>query len=385
MRLNFICRASKMKKDGLCPLELSIIAGTQRRVISLERHVKHSHFNSKKQKVRGDIAANQFMETVKTRFQAIETDMIQRNIPVTADYLVDVFYNGFKDANPTILTIFDKHNVESKAKAENGVITKDTYRRYLVTRKYLHQFMATKLNIRDIQVKDITPAFVDQFYVYLCGFMDRNTANHKMKQLKKILKIAQEEGYIHSMPFKVKLVTEILQYEPLTVEEIRTIRQKHLSTPRMEQIRDVFVFACYTGLAFTDLKSLRKKDLHIDENGKEWIIKARQKTKVISHIPLLPIAKEILERYNYKLPMLSNQKYNAYLKELADCCGINKTLHSHLARHTFATILLNCGVDIVTVSKILGHSNSRITEKTYAKMMPETIMERVTAVSDQLI
>ena len=123
----------------------------------------------------------------------------------------------------------------------------------------------------------------------------------------------------------------------------------------------------------------------IDEDGKEWIVKPRQKTKIISHIPLLPIAKELWEKYDYKLPVLTNQKYNSYLKELADVCGINKNFHSHLARHTFATILLNNGVDMVSVSKILGHSNSRITEKTYAQMMPETIMKRVIEVADQLV
>ena len=205
--------------------------------------------------------------------------------------------------------------------------------------------------------------------------MAKNTAIHKMKTLKKILKIAVEEGYIRTMPVKLKLKADPLIYEPLTVEEIRRIRQKEFKTKRMEQVRDCFVFACYSGLAFTDLKNLSERDLLVDESGKEWIIKPRQKTKIISHIPLLPVAKEIWEKYNYQLPIPSNQKYNAYLHEIGAVCGINKNLHSHLARHTFATILLNSGVDLVSVSKILGHSNSRITEKVYAKMMPETIMK----------
>ncbi|MCQ2346146.1 MAG: site-specific integrase [Paludibacteraceae bacterium] len=385
MYLNFMCRASKRRKDGLCPLELSVRVGEQRKIITLGRNINPADFNSKRQRVRRDEESNKFIEAVTSRFRATESEMLARNIPMTVDNVIDIFYNGIQEASVSLLTLFDKHNVESKAKADHGIIAKDTYRRYLVTRKYLKKFMTTKLKIKDILVKDITPAFVEQFYVYLNGYMDRNTANHKMKQLKKILKIAQEEGYLHSMPFKVKLVNETLQYEPLTVEEIRSIRQKEFPTDRLTQVRDVFVFACYTGLAFTDLSTLTKKDLHVDENGKEWIIKARQKTKVVSHIPLLPVAKEIWEQYRYRLPMLSNQKYNSYLKEIADSCGIKKELHSHLARHTFATILLNSGVDMVSVSKILGHSTSRITEKTYAQMMPGTIMDRVTAVADQLV
>jgi integrase len=197
--------------------------------------------------------------------------------------------------------------------------------------------------------------------------------------------MAVEDGYIRAMPFKLKLTSDPLLYEPLTIAEIRQLRQKHLDIERIAQIRDIFVFACYTGLAFTDLKNLSKNDLMIDECGREWIIKPRQKTKIISHIPLLPVAKEIWEKYDYMLPLPENQKYNAYLKEIGDVCGIKKKLHSHLARHTFATILLNSGVDLVSVSKILGHSNSRITEKTYAKMMPETIMKRVVEVADQLM
>ena len=246
-------------------------------------------------------------------------------------------------------------------------------------------FLRVKLHRGDILLVDITPAMIEQFYIYLNGLMAKNTAIHKMKVIKKILKIAMEEGYIRAMPFKVKLVKDTLQYTPLSVDELRTIRSRQFETARMAQVRDVFIFACYSGLAFTDLKNLTKDDMLIDEDGKEWIVKPRQKTKIISHIPLLPIAKELWEKYDYKLPVLTNQKYNSYLKELADVCGINKNLHSHLARHTFATILLNNGVDMVSVSKILGHSNSRITEKTYAQMMPETIMKRVIEVADQLV
>ena len=147
----------------------------------------------------------------------------------------------------------------------------------------------------------------------------------------------------------------------------------------------MFIFECYTGLAFTDMVNLRSENNVVDTKGNEWIIKSRQKTKIQSTIPLLPIAKEILMKYQDELPTLTNQKYNGYLKELGDICGIKKNLHSHLARRTFATILLNSGVDMVSVSKILGHANSRITEKVYAKMLPETIMKKVMNVQAKLI
>lgn len=385
MYISFFCRPSKQLQNGLSPIEVSVTIGKERRVIRLPKYVRAEDFNVKKQRVKRNEVLNRYLDAVKVKFTQIETEMLKRNMPITTRTVIDVFQNGFADTNITFLSLFDKHNEDAKMRSKRGLISPVTYQKYLLTRKMFADFLRTKLHRGDILLVDITPAMIEQFYIYLNGLMAKNTAIHKMKVIKKILKIAMEEGYIRAMPFKVKLVKDTLQYTPLSVDELRTIRSRQFETARMAQVRDVFIFACYSGLAFTDLKNLTKDDMLIDEDGKEWIVKPRQKTKIISHIPLLPIAKELWEKYDYKLPVLTNQKYNSYLKELADVCGINKNLHSHLARHTFATILLNSGVDMVSVSKILGHSNSRITEKTYAQMMPETIMKRVIEVADQLV
>ena len=385
MYISFFCRPSKQLQNGLSPIEVSVTIGKERRVIRLPKYVRAEDFNVKKQRVKRNEVLNRYLDAVKVKFTQIETEMLKRNMPITTRTVIDVFQNGFADTNVTFLSLFDKHNEDAKTRSKRGLISPVTYQKYLLTRKMFADFLRTKLHRGDILLVDITPAMIEQFYIYLNGLMAKNTAIHKMKVIKKILKIAMEEGYIRAMPFKVKLVKDTLQYTPLSVDELRTIRSRQFETARMAQVRDVFIFACYSGLAFTDLKNLTKDDMLIDEDGKEWIVKQRQKTKIISHIPLLPIAKELWEKYDYKLPVLTNQKYNSYLKELADVCGINKNLHSHLARHTFATILLNNGVDMVSVSKILGHSNSRITEKTYAQMMPETIMKRVIEVADQLV
>lgn len=385
MYISFFCRPSKQLQNGLSPIEVSVTIGKERRVIRLPKYVKAEDFNVKKQRVKRNEVLNNYLDAVKVKFTQIETEMLKRNMPITTRTIIDVFQNGFADTNITFLSLFDKHNEDAKTRAKRGLISPVTYQKYLLTRKMFADFLRVKLHRGDILLVDITPAMIEQFYIYLNGLMAKNTAIHKMKVIKKILKIAMEEGYIRAMPFKIKLVKDTLQYTPLSVDELRTIRSRQFETTRMAQVRDVFIFACYSGLAFTDLKNLTKEDMLVDEDGKEWIIKPRQKTKIVSHIPLLPIAKELWEKYDYKLPVLTNQKYNSYLKELADVCGINKNLHSHLARHTFATILLNSGVDMVSVSKILGHSNSRITEKTYAQMMPETIMKRVSEVADQLV
>ena len=380
-----MCRPSKQLLNGLSPIEVSVTIGKERRIIRLPKYVKAEDFNVKKQRVRRNEVINRYLDAVKVKFTQIETEMLKRNLPITTKTIIDVFQNGFADTNITFLSLFDKHNEDAKTRANRGLISLVTYQKYLLTRKMFADFLRTKLHRGDILLVDVTPTMIEQFYIYLNGLMAKNTAIHKMKIIKKILKIAMEDGFIRAMPFKIKLAKDILQYTPLSIDELRTIRGRQFATVRMTQVRDVFIFACYSGLAFTDLKNLTKEDILIDEDGKEWIIKPRHKTKIISHIPLLPIAKEIWEKYDYKLPVLTNQKYNSYLKELADVCGINKNLHSHLARHTFATILLNSGVDMVSVSKILGHSNSRITESTYAQMMPETIMKRVSEVADQIV
>ena len=384
MVINFVCRASKAKKDGLSPLELSIIINGKRKYITLDRNVKVANFDSKKQKVKGDAAINEYTVALKVKCYGIETEMMKNGMDVTMDSFVDVFKNGFKANTITILQLFRERNELFGKKIANGVVTGSTLEKYKVTMDYVAAYIKT-LKKDDIMVKEITPMFIEDFFVYLVGLMSNNTAIQKMKHLKKILRMAVEEGYISVSPFKMTLKNEQKEVNPLTLDELRKIKNKNISLPRLAKVRDMFIFECYTGLAFTDMVNLRSENNVVDTKGNEWIIKSRQKTKIQSTIPLLPIAKEILMKYQDELPTLTNQKYNGYLKELGDICGIKKNLHSHLARRTVATILLNSGVDMVSVSKILGHANSRITEKVYAKMLPETIMKKVMNVQAKLI
>ena len=214
--------------------------------------------------------------------------------------------------------------------------------------------------------------------------MSNNTAIQKMKQVKRVLRFAVDEGFIKVSPFKIVLKKEKNVVQPLTIKEVNAIRKKKIDIERLAKIRDLFIFECYSGLAFSDLMSLNENDFHVDESGHKWIIKKRHKTNVVATIPLLPIALEILEKYDYKLPHMSNVKYNSYLKELGDICKIKKKLHSHLARHTWATILLNNGMNMVSVSRCMGHSNSKITESVYAKILPDKLFEEVKKVNDKL-
>ena len=384
MKVNFVIRQTKKKIDGCVPIEMTICVKGKRRYVSTGREVKPSDFNSKTQTVKGDKELNEFLKALKIRLYSIETTLMSKDVNISIDTVLDVFRNGEQERTMTFLQLFEIHNCNVGKRVKQKLITPTTLSKYEVTKDYVTRYIKTELKKDDILVKDITPSFIDNLFVFLLEFMSNNTAIQKMKQVKRVIRFAVDEGYIRVSPYKITLKKEKKEVQPLTIKEVNTIRKKKIDIKRLAQIRDLFIFECYTGLAFTDLMSLNDNDFHIDESGNKWIIKKRHKTNVVATIPLLPIALEILDKYNYKLPHMSNVKYNAYLKEIGDICGIKKSLHSHLARHTWATILLNAGMDMVSVSKCLGHSNSKITESTYAKVLPDKLFEKAKKVNEVL-
>lgn len=370
MNICFICRASKARKDGLSPVELSVTINGDRSIIALDRRCKANAFNAKTQKVRGDKALNDYLDAVRTKCYQIETEILKKGIDLTVSNFVDVYKNGHKDTM-TLLSLFDRHNEEERKKMLNGIVVEKTWKRYVNTRERLHTYLHT-LGKADIQLCDVTNAFCEGFHTYCLSKLKVGTANKNMKQLKKILCIAVDEGYIRVNPFKVKLQQEKLDYYPLTPEEVNRILTKRIENERLDKVRDLFMFQCHTGLAYCDMASLTKDDI---KNG--MIVKKRQKTDVKSTIPILDVTQRILEKYDYQLPVLSNQKYNSYLTEIKDICGIDKKITSHLARHTMATILLNKGINPDIIAKILGHSNSRVTLKIYAQMLDTTVKDNM--------
>lgn len=381
MTITFVCRSAKVsKKDGLTPLELYIIIDGKRRFVSLNRKIDPKLFNAKKQIVRGDTHTNEYIEAVRMKCYALETEMLKRGLLLTVDTFVYAFRHGIRQNSISVYGLFDKFMEKQLEKKDVGLITQAIYVKYRCTIRYCKEAMQT-----DKMLSDLTTSDMEDIYKYMLRKMSNNSAICYMRKLKTILIYAIREGYISTNPITFKFHKDKVEKEPLTIEEVRSIRTKELGSKRIENIRDLFILQCYTGLAFRDMSSLSKKDIKIDKDGKEWIVKQRIKTGVSAFIPILPVVKEILVKYNYHLPTLTNQKYNSYLKEIQEVCGIKKTLHSHLARHTCGTLLLNAGVDMLTVSKVLGHSSTKTTEAVYAKLLPETIMRRVEEVSDKLI
>lgn len=380
MTINFVCRQSKSGKDGLSPLELYVIINGKRRYVSLNRRINPKLFNPKKQSVRGDNQANEYIGAIKMKCYSLQTEMLKRGLLFTADTFVYAFKYGIKQNSISVYALFDEFMARQQEKRKVGLITQAIYVKYRCTIRYCKEAMKT-----DKMLNELTTSDMEDIYTYMLGRMANNSAICYMRKLKTMLIYAIREGYLSQNPITFKFHKDKVKTEPLTIEEVRRIRTKVLGSKSMENVRDLFIFQCYTGMAYRDMASLTQNDIKVDKDGKEWILKERVKTGVSAFIPVLPPVKEILVKHQYLLPTLSNQKYNSYLKEIQDVCGIEKTLHSHLARHTCGTLLLNAGVDMLTVSKVLGHSSTKTTEAVYAKLLPSTIMQRVEAISDKLL
>lgn len=370
MRLNFVVRKSKIGSKGTAPLELSVIINGERKILTLKHRVNPKSWNATRQRVKGDNLINEYIEAISTKFFSIEIEMIKRNVPVTLESVLEVFHNGWKSDTTMFCEYYEKFVKEYASTRDSSLIQ---YNKYMVVLNYLKEFL-----VNDINIKNVTPKHIEDFYKFLIAKGQKNnTVVGKMKYLKKVLQMAVDERILETTPFKMKMHIDKNTYKVLTVEEIERIRTKDFHLDRLNQIRDLIIVGCYTGLAYCDLATLTKDDIEGD-----IIIKNRHKTDVTATIPVIPVVKEILERYEYKLPVPSNQKCNAYVKEIADLCGIEKNLHMHLFRHTYCSLLLNKKVSLPLVSKTMGHSSTKITETIYYTADTKAISE---AVKDALL
>ncbi|MEO6302901.1 MAG: site-specific integrase, partial [Bacteroidia bacterium] len=262
-----------------------------------------------------------------------------------------------------------------------------TVERYKTSLKHTKDFIKWKYNVSDVDISDINHAFITEYEFYLrterkCN---NNSAIKYIKNFKKIIRICIANGWIDRDPFanykaKVKEVERVF----LSKEDLEILASKVFRTKRLDQIRDIFLFSCFTGLAYADVKKLDKSQVARGIDGENWIYTNRQKTDTRSNIPILPMAQSILDKYandpecinhDKLLPVLSNQKMNEYLKEIAILCEIEKDFTFHTARHTFATtVTLSNGVPIESVSKMLGHKDLKITQH-YAKILDSKVSE----------
>jgi site-specific recombinase XerD len=293
-----------------------------------------------------------------------------------------------------LIPIFKEHN--SKIKELLGIeYAPGTLERYETSLKHTSNFLFWKYNITDINIDKIDHAFITdyEFYLRTVRKCANNTAVKYIKNFNKIIKLCLANDWLDKNPFanyksKVKEVERVY----LSEEEIQSIINKDFKTERLSLVSDIFLFSCFTGLAYIDVKNLTKSHISIGIDGDKWIFTHRQKTETASKIPILPVAQMIIDKYadhpqsvneDKLLPILSNQKMNAYLKEIAAVCEIEKELTFHIARDTFATtVTLTNGVPIESVSKMLGHKNLRTTQH-YAKVLDKKVSEDMKILRDK--
>lgn len=288
-------------------------------------------------------------------------------------------YLGKNSSLDTVMDIFDKYLEDLKSLIGTSK-TQATFNKYAVARKHFSSFLKYKYGRNDIMPKELTYIVIHDFDVYLKTVLQlkANSATKTLKFFKTVIIFAPKSGKMTHDPFmNFRFQAEKVDRGFLTDEEIQCMMKKTFDIPRLEQVRDIFIFSCFSGLAYIDMVNLTEDNIVVLD-GKKWIIVNRHKTNVPSNILLLDIPLMIIDKYKGKdndgrlLPIISNQKMNAYLKEIADVCGIKKRLTCHLARHTFATMTLSKGVPIETVSKMLGHTNIKTTQ-IYARITNKKI------------
>ena len=301
-------------------------------------------------------------------------------------------YLGKKEDVETFMTLFEKYNNDVRQQV-GYTKTPATLQKYEVCRKHFQAFLKTKYRRSDLKIAELTVLVIHDFELYLrtAGKQKQNTANKTLKTLKTIVLFGKRIGVINHDPFRNhQFISTPVDRGFLSEEEVKDIATKDLSDiPRLELVRDIFVFSCFTGLAYIDVANLKPEHI-VTLDGKEWIMTRRQKTKVESNVLLLEVPKSIIAKYEGQtaredmlFPILSNQKMNSYLKEIADICGIKKNLTFHLARHTFATLCLSKGVPMESVSKMLGHTNIRTTQ-IYARITNKKIEHDMEQFADKL-
>lgn len=391
-RILFLIRKKKLNKDGLTNIMVRISIGGEKAEFSSLQFVKPEMWNPLG-KVMGKTKEvqqiNDSLDKIKIALDKHYKAILEKDGYVTADKLRDT-YLGKIVRKHTVLSLYDI-KVEQKRNLVGKTIRDTTLAKYLATRKRVGDFMVYKYKKEDMPIRDVDFQFITDYEVYLksvCGCGHNSTVKH-LRYLKQIVTNALKNRYITVDPFD----DYTLGYKPVKKEfliepEIKKLMNKKFESKRLEEVRDVFLFQIFTGLAYIDAANLTEDNIIEDGFGQKWIQLTRQKSSVQANIPLLDVPLSILKKYRgledgKLLPIHTNQKMNEYLKEIASLCGINKRLTTHCGRHSFGTIMLTKGVSIESVSKMLGHTNITTTQ-IYAKVLNQKIFTEVNKVRGEL-
>ena len=393
----FYIKRSKVNNEGICPIYVRVTIQAKRFEFSSNKYINPERWSREGSKIKGTNeearTINRHLDYLKNLVLEAEKRLFKKDLKVTSENLKNELF-GATEAKRMLIPIFQDHNDKIKELVGKEYAT-GTLERYKTSLNHTIEFLKWKYNVSDIEINKIDHAFITDYEFWLRSVRNcaNNTAVKYIKNFNKIIKLCLANDWLDKNPFanyksKVKEVERVY----LSDIEIQNIINKDFKTERLALVRDIFLFSCFTGLAYIDVKNLTKSHISFGIDGEKWIFTHRQKTESASKIPILPVTQMIIDKYEHHpqsnnleklLPILSNQKMNAYLKEIATICEIEKELTFHIARHTFATtVTLTNGVPIESVSKMLGHKNLRTTQH-YAKVLDRKVSEDMMILKDK--
>lgn len=389
-RILFYLKRTKTLNNGELTIFMRITVNGERVEVSTHQSVVPQLWNQEKGIVKGVSSSskqvNDYLEHLKLKVYQYKKELESNDQEITARTLGDLL-QGKSSQRKGLVELFQEHNKKCRELVGKD-IAPATLTRYETTLMHVKSFIQTKYRQQDIPLQSINHEFIKDFEHYLktvrnCG---HNTTVKYIRNLSKIIRIALSNDWLKLDPFRnITYHLKEVNKAYLTDQELKLLINKEFSNERLRRVKDIFLFCCFTGLAFSDVKSLTKDNITIGINNQKWLRTKRKKTGNPSEIPLLDVPISIIKKYENDpiclieqlLPVGSNQKMNAYLKEIADLCDIKKNLSTHTARHTFATtVTLTHGVSMEAVSKMLGHSNISTT-KQYARIVDTLIINEM--------
>ncbi|WP_026810585.1 site-specific integrase [Arenibacter latericius] len=386
----FFTRKHKKKSDTL-KLYARLTVGKTRCEFSLNRDLTASLWDNNRKRGKGFskyvLSLNKYLDQIFAGLYEAHRQLLDEGKVISSALVKARYYGEEEDEGKTLLDLITYHNSTMHTSLKPG-----TMKNYYSTERCIKKFLEDEYQMEDIPLKKLNYRFIVDFEQYVREYKPatrmgcaNNGAMKHMERLKKMSRLGVRLEWMDKDPFiNFKLKFNKTERQFLTEREIKLIQEITFRESRYENIKDLFIFACYTGLSYIDVKELKADHLVIGRDGGDWLFTKREKTDEPLKIPLLPIAKGIIEKYKDNedikakgrlLPVYSNQIINQTLKDIAEACGIRKNLTFHVARHTFATaITLSNGVPIETVSKLLGHSKLSTTQ-IYARVLEKKIGE----------
>jgi integrase len=360
--VNFYCRDSKKDKKGLATVEMGITLNGVRVFIHIPMKADPKEFNRKRRPTEIDEQLSRWRKKV----DEVVNEMMDEGQALTAIGIREMLRTGGVKSY-TIENLFNDYLKILRTRGMTG----GSYRKYELVKEKFIEYIGNK----ERQLNTIKDTDISGFYEELKGEYQLNSSASYMAKLKSFFKYGMDIGKLRRSPFtQIKVKREKKQIEYLTDAELKVIKTTELSTTALDRVRDIFLLQCYSGLSFIDMENLKAED--IKKSGDTYYIyKERIKTKIRYTAVIIEDGIEILKKYNYKLPIISNQKTNSALKAIARECKIDKTVYTHLGRKTYGHILLKRGIRIEAVAKALGHSEIKTTQRYYAELNEESILK----------